>query len=111
MTDQLRVALGRAFVGGLLTALLTWFTSMQALMGNPDRMEISLLTFGATMVGYVVARGVAEGWIDGNRASDGKVQSSDVGFSAVQQGTIVAIERDKTGNARVVPTAFGPTER
>jgi len=75
----LRAATIRAVYGALLTAALTFLVTYQTGRGVPTRLEDALLAFGTTFIGYMIARGMAEGLIDSYRQANGQVSAADVG--------------------------------
>lgn len=83
MTPQLKAAVARAIVGGVLTGLLSFLTVLQQQAGQADRVENAGIVGAIALVSYLVARGAAEGIIDSGRAADGDVQPSDVGYSKI----------------------------
>ena len=81
MSAQMGTALVRAFIGGLLTGLLTVLTVLQqADAGDPARVEKALIAGGIALLAYVISRGGIEGAIDSSRAAEGDVKPSDVGW-------------------------------
>ncbi len=42
-------------------------------------MEDAAIAAGTTLLGYLIARGMAEGWIDSARQANGRATKSDVG--------------------------------
>lgn len=76
MTEQFRAATIRALYGALLTAALTFLTTVQmTTFEEPRRLEIAAVAAGVAFFGYMLSRGVAEGIIDSNRGPT----SADVG--------------------------------
>jgi hypothetical protein len=59
-SPPLQVALLRAAVGGLILAASMFLTAYT----QSNQLKPALLSAGATFVGYLILRGVAEGWID-----------------------------------------------
>lgn len=74
MSAQITEALKRAVVGGLVTAGLTFFTTLQ----TTDNLRDASIAAGAAFFGYIVIRGGFEGGIDSGRADRGDVIASDV---------------------------------
>ncbi len=64
----------RALIGAVLTAGLTFFTTLQA-VNAPNEIAKAGMAAGAAFFGYMVTRGAAEGLIDSNRGPT----SADVG--------------------------------
>lgn len=79
MSSQLVAATIRALYGGILTAALTFLTTYQLGRGSAYQLEDAALAGGITLLGYMIARGIAEGLIDTNRQANGQVSKSDVG--------------------------------
>lgn len=84
MSDQLKAATVRALYAAILTAALTFVTTLQT-QGpeDPRRMEIAALAALATFFGIMVTRGAAEGLIDSSRNANGQVSRADVGGDAL----------------------------
>lgn len=74
MTAQFKAATIRALYGALLTAAMTLLTALQVI-GLDD----AALAASVTFVGYMLARGMAEGLIDSSRDANGSVTPADVG--------------------------------
>lgn len=79
-------ALKRSAVGGSLVAAATALGVWQTQRGDAYQGEDTLLAFAITLIGYLIARGAAEGWIDSARRQAGTVQPSDVGYVAAVRG-------------------------
>lgn len=80
MTEQMKAATIRAFYGGLFVAALVFLTKLQTTpVLNAETIARAGIEFGVALVGYMVARGIAEGLIDSNRAASGNVTPADVG--------------------------------
>ena len=75
MTEQFKAATIRALYGAILTAALTLLTTYQSGDDASDRWEQALIAAGTAFLGYLLARGMAEGLIDSNRGPT----SADVG--------------------------------
>ena len=74
MTEQFKAATIRALYGAILTAAVTLLTTYQAGSGA-DRWEQALIAAATAFLSYLLARGMAEGFIDSNRGPT----SADVG--------------------------------
>ncbi len=74
MTEQFKAATIRALYGAILTAAVTLLTTYQAGSGA-ERWEQALIAAATAFVSYLLARGMAEGFIDSNRGPT----SADVG--------------------------------
>lgn len=63
MTEQFKASTIRALYGAMLTAALTILTTFQVTRS----WEEAAVAGGTTLLGYMIARGAAEGLIDSNR--------------------------------------------
>lgn len=79
MSEQLKASTIRAMYGAVMVAALDFLVTYQIGRGSEYRLEDALLAFGTVFVGYMIARGAAEGVIDTYRNSTGKVSKADVG--------------------------------
>ncbi len=79
MSEQMKAATIRALYGALLTAALTFLTTYQLGRGGAYQLEDAAIAAGTTLLGYLIARGMAEGWIDTARQASGRVSKADVG--------------------------------
>lgn len=71
MSEQLKAATIRALYGAIITAALTFITTLQVTdFADPRRFEIAGLACGAAFFAYMLSRGVTEGIIDSNWAGD-----------------------------------------
>jgi hypothetical protein len=76
MSAQLKAALLRALIGGILVAGAAFFTAL----GSTDAtVGKALIPAGSAFFSYVVARGLGEGQYDTNRDNQGNVKPGDVG--------------------------------
>jgi hypothetical protein len=64
----------RAIFGGFITAMTTFFPLLT--QTTDWRMLVSAV--GGAFFGYIAIRGATEGWIDSNRAADGRAIAGDV---------------------------------
>lgn len=86
MSEQVRVAMIRAAVGGLLTGLLVLLTTLQTTAADdPTRLEKALIAGGVALLTYVITRGGFEGAMDQGRAERAEIQPSDVGWNLVAE--------------------------
>lgn len=78
MSDQFAEALKRAFGGGFIVGLMMFFTGLQVDVRTRDTFEDAAIAGCVALLGYVIARGGIEGWIDTNRQKNGNVIPADV---------------------------------
>jgi hypothetical protein len=74
MTPQLRTALVRALIGGIICMGVTFFSAVAADGAGP-----AAIAAGGAFFAYLSARGAAEGFYDQSRDQKGNVRASDVG--------------------------------
>jgi hypothetical protein len=90
MSEQMKAATIRALYGALFVAALDFFLGLQiAPVLNSDTIARAGLGFAVSFLAYMVARGVAEGFIDSNRATKGQVYPSDVTASKPIEPVVV----------------------
>lgn len=76
MTAQFKAATIRALYGAILLAAATFLAALQvAEFRTSETIADAGIAAGVTFIGYMIARGMAEGLIDSNRAPT----SADVG--------------------------------
>ncbi len=80
MSEQLKAATIRALYGAIISAALTFITTLQVqAFDDPRRYEVAALACGAAFFTYMLVRGISEGLIDSGRAASGHVTPADVG--------------------------------
>lgn len=79
MSEQFKAAFSRAAFGGLFIGLLMFLTQLQVPNRTRLTVEDAAIAGAVAFVGYIVARGGFEGWIDTARQLSGNVLPSDVG--------------------------------
>lgn len=77
MTPQLKTALVRALIGGIICMGVTFFSAVAADGAGP-----AAISAGSAFFAYLSARGAAEGFYDQSRDQKGDVRASDVGAGA-----------------------------
>ena len=77
MTPQLKTALVRALIGGIICMGVTFFSALAADGAGP-----AAISAGGAFFAYLSARGAAEGFYDQSRDQKGDVRASDVGAGA-----------------------------
>jgi hypothetical protein len=78
VSDQFSEAFKRAFGGGFIVGLMMFFTSLQVDVRTRDTFEDAAIAGAVALLGYVIARGGIEGWIDTNRQKNGDMIPADV---------------------------------
>jgi hypothetical protein len=91
MTPQLKTALVRALIGGIICMGVTFFSAVAADGAGP-----AAIAAGSAFFAYLSARGAAEGFYDQGRDKKGDVRASDVGASAPPAGLLASEHRAST---------------
>ena len=91
MTPQLKTALVRALIGGIICMGVTFFSAVAADGAGP-----AAIAAGSAFFAYLSARGAAEGFYDQGRDKKGDVRASDVGASAPLAGLLASEHRAST---------------
>jgi hypothetical protein len=91
MTPQLRTALVRALIGGIICMGVTFFSAVAADGAGP-----AAIAAGSAFFAYLSARGAAEGFYDQSRDQKGDVRASDVGAHPQPAGAVPSRHRART---------------
>jgi hypothetical protein len=91
MTPQLRTALVRGLIGGIICMGVTFFSAVAADGAGP-----AAIAAGGAFFAYLSARGAAEGFYDQSRDQKGDVRASDVGARPQPAGTRSSRHRAST---------------
>jgi hypothetical protein len=91
MTPQLRTALVRALIGGIICMGVTFFSAVAADGAGP-----AAIAAGGAFFAYLSARGAAEGFYDQSRDQKGDVRASDVGARPQPAGAGPSRHRART---------------
>jgi hypothetical protein len=91
MTPQLKTALVRALIGGIICMGVTFFSALAANGAGP-----AAIAAGSAFFAYLSARGAAEGFYDQGREQKGDVRAGDVGARSQPAEARVSRQRART---------------